>query len=467
MPEFGFGFIAYFVVIALFAFYAYRRTQTGLDFDLGGRKLTAPVSALSAGASDMSGWLLLGLPGAIYLSGISAGWIAVGLVIGAFLNWQFVAPRLRLLCTAFKSEVHTLPQLFSFRTGENRVFITLTASIVVIVFFTVYISAGFVAAAKLFESVLGWSFQTGVLVGAVITMLYTAVGGFFAVSWSDAFQALLMLAALLIVPMLALAVIDVSLINLTAESVGVFAIISSLAWGLGYFGQPHILARFMAIQEPSQIGRAKVISMSWMVLTTFGAIAVALTGIVLIPGLEDSETVFIELSRVLLNPWVAGILIAAILAAVMSTVDSQLLVVSTSIVNDLLKIQKRRLLVSRAVLVSIAVLATLLALGENNVILDIVAYAWAGLGASFGPCVLFCCYWKKTTAIGLTAGMLVGATVTILWHELGPAFPNSIGLVYEIIPAFLAACLAIVGVSLVTHPDKYESADVLSTLKDS
>ena len=468
MPEFSIGFVAYFAVVGLIAYYAYTKTKTGFDYDLGGRKLTAPVSALSAGASDMSGWLLLGLPGAIYIGGFTESWIAIGLLIGAFLNWHYVAPRLRFLCTAYEEQVHTLPQLFSLRTEHNSIALRLVSSLVVIVFFTIYTSAGFVAAAKLSVNVLGWDYQTGVLVGATITMLYTMVGGFLAVSWTDTFQALLMITALVVIPVIALSSIDVASVDLSFKTVGFVSTLSLLAWGLGYFGQPHILARFMAIKDQSEVPKAKRIGMSWMLITSLGAVAVALVGAVHLPDLADPETVFIDLAQVLLNPWVAGFLIAAILAAVMSTVDSQLIVASTAIVHDLFRIQKRRLLTSRFVVLGVAVIACLIALDENSVILNIVAYAWAGLGASFGPCVLFCCYWRGTTGQGLVAGMLVGAITTIVWYNLGLAYPDSFGAIYEIIPAFLAACLAIYLVSLTRLGVEPESAAyALEEFKDS
>ena len=468
MSELSFGFVAYFLVVACIAIYAYSRTKTGFDYDLGGRSLSAPVSALSAGASDMSGWLLLGLPGAIYLGGLTESWIAVGLLIGALLNWHFVAPRLRFFCTAYNKQVHTIPELLAVRTGYDSLLLKLTCSIVIVVFFTVYTSAGFVAAAKLATNIFDWDYRTGVLVGAAITMLYTVIGGFLAVSWTDAFQACLMLLALMVVPLIAIGSVSIGEIEWTIEAISAVSLISLLAWGLGYFGQPHILARFMAIKEQAEIPKAKLIGMTWMLATSIGAIGVAITGSVALPGLADAETVFIDLAQLLLNPWVAGFLVAAILAAVMSTVDSQLLVASTCIVNDLFNVQKRRLLTSRLVVFGVAAVAAIFALDEQSVILDIVAYAWAGLGASFGPCVLLCCYWRGTTGPGLVAGILTGAATTIIWHNLAIAYPTSFGTVYEIVPAFGLASVAIVIVSLITKQRApCDAGEMLERVKDS
>ena len=448
MNEFSLGFAAYFAVIGLITFFAYRRTHTDFDYDLGGRSLSAPVTALSAGASDMSGWLLLGLPGAVYLSGITESWIVIGLLIGAFLNWQFVAPRLRRLASAYEEEVTTLPQLFKLRTGYTGLPLRLVSSAVVIVFFTVYTSAGFVASAKLFQAVLGWDYQMAVAVGVAVIMVYTVAGGFLAVCWTDAFQALLMLVALIALPIVALQVDTSQPLVVDFRSAGAVGTISLLAWGLGYFGQPHVFARFMAIARPQELGRAKLIGMSWMLAATVGAIGIGLVGVSAVPNLADPETVFIRVAALFLNPWIAGVLIAAILAAVMSTVDSQLIVASTSIVNDLFDVKRHKLFVSRLVVIGVACSAGVIAFDENSVILDVVAYAWAGLGASFGPAVLFTLFWRRTTGDAIVAGMVVGAVTTLVWHNLGAAYGGVFASVYEMIPAFLLASLAIYGSSI-------------------
>ncbi|MYD44169.1 MAG: sodium/proline symporter [Gammaproteobacteria bacterium] len=452
MNEFSVGFAIYFLVIAVIAAIAYRRTQTDFDYDIGGKSLSAPVAALSAGASDMSGWLLLGLPGAIYLAGLGESWIIIGLLLGAYLNWQFVAPRLRLMSSAYEEEAATLPQFFRLRTGYSGVSLRLVASLVVIVFFTVYTSAGFVASAKLFQSVMGWDYHMAVVCGVVIIMVYTVAGGFLAVSWTDAFQALLMLVALIALPVFVLQTDIPSELSFTFESVSVVGTISLLAWGLGYFGQPHVLARFMALKNPSQMVRAKAIGMSWMLIATVGAIAIGLVGAIAVPDLADPETVFIRVADAFLNPYLAGLLIAAILAAVMSTVDSQLIVASTCIVNDLFQINRRKLFMSRLVVVGVALGAGVIAINENSVVLDVVAYAWAGLGASFGPAVLFSLFWRRTTGPSIVAGMIVGASTTLVWHTLGALFGGVFSDVYEMIPAFCFASIAIAIVAL-SQPD--------------
>ena len=466
MNELGIGFTVYFLVIGVIALIAYRRTRTGFDYEIGGRSLSAPVTALSAGASDMSGWLLLGLPGAVYVAGLAESWIVVGLVIGAFLNWQLVAPRLRFLSSAYEKEAITLPGLFVNRTGYSKLTLRLCSSIVVIVFFTVYTAAGFIASAKLFQSILGWDYALSVGVGVCIIMLYTVAGGFLAVSWTDAFQALLMVVALITIPLLAVSELNVQSIQLDVAETSFLGIVSLLAWGLGYFGQPHVLARFMAIKEPSQLGRAKTIGMSWMLAASAGAIAVGFVGIGVAPDLGDPETVFIRVAEILLNPWIAGVLIAAILAAVMSTVDSQLIVASTSIVSDLLNIEANKLLASRLVVVVVTVMAGIVALDEGSLILEVVAYAWAGLGASFGPALLFCLFWKKTTGPGVVAGILTGAISTIVWHELANHVGGIFGEIYEILPAFALASIAVWLVSRATESEvARERALVLDDFK--
>ena len=468
MSELSLGFALYFGVIALIALYAYRRTKTDFDYDLGGRSLSAPVAALSAGASDMSGWLLLGLPGAIYLAGLTEAWIVIGLLIGAFLNWHFVAPRLRRYSSAYDEKVATLPQFFKLRTAYDGVPMRLVSSAVVIVFFTVYTSAGFVASAKLFQTVMGWDYQMAVAVGVAVIMVYTVAGGFLAVSWTDAFQALLMMIALVALPLIVLNSTDVATLDLSVQNVGTIGTISLLGWGLGYFGQPHVLARFMAIRQPAELSRAKTIGMSWMFIATVGAIAVGVVGNVGVPDLADPETVFIRIAEVFLNPWLAGLLIAAILAAVMSTVDSQLIVASTCIVNDLLELKQHKLLLSRLVVISVAIVAGVIAFDENSVILDVVAYAWAGLGASFGPAVLFALFWRRTTGDAIVSGMVVGAVTTLVWHDLGTNYGGIFADVYEIIPAFLLASLAIAGSSYL-FPNNEAEANyrTLDELKDS
>ena len=443
------GFICYLVIVATIGLYALRRTNNANDYVIGGRTLSAPVAALSAGASDMSGWLLLGLPGAVFASGLGEAWIVVGLVCGAYANWHLVARRLRTFSERLNAV--TLPQFFSRRVAAKTRWPALVATLLVLFFFAIYTAAGFVAGAKLFESTLGLDYAVALWTGVAVVLLYTALGGFLAVSWTDFFQALLMLTALVTVAALAFwadphtgAAIAAN--DSAAATMGVLAIVSALAWGLGYFGQPHVLARFMAIDDPRSVPRARRVNLVWMTIASAAAVAVGVGGNAYYGGtLADAETVFIDLSMELLSPWLAGIIVAGILAAVMSTVDSQLLVASTALIEDVVRPAAKtlddgtRLLASRATVAGMAVVAGLIATQPESQVLALVAYAWAGLGASFGPAVLACLFWRRVTETGLAAGMLTGGTVTVVWHHLeGGLFE-----LYEIVPAFLAASIVI------------------------
>ena len=457
-PATAAAFIAYFVVIAAIGYASLRRTHGLDDYAIGGRSLKAPVAALSAGASDMSGWLLLGLPGAVYALGLAQSWIVIGLVAGAWCNWKWVAPRLRYASAALDG-ARSLPQLFTRRMGGERRALTVVATLVVLGFFTLYTAAGFVAGAKLFSSTLGLDYGTALWTGVAAIMLYTAVGGFLAVSWTDFFQALLMMGALTVVAVLAFAELPAARADIAIGAMAPIGAVSLAAWGLGYFGQPHVLARFMAIESVAAVPRARRICMSWMVVSSAGALAVGALGGPFFAasgaGLADPETVFIALCQALLHPAVAGVAVAAILAAVMSTVDSQLLVTATALVDDLPRIRKRTLserqalLASRLTVVAVAAAAGGVAMDPDSEVLGLVAYAWAGLGASFGPALLFTLFWRRATANGLIAGMLAGACCVVGWRALeGGVFE-----LYELLPAFAAACAAIVAVSMLEPGD--------------
>ena len=444
-----FGFICYLAIVATIGLYALRRTNNANDYVIGGRTLSAPVAALSAGASDMSGWLLLGLPGAVFASGLGEAWIVVGLVCGAYANWHLVARRLRTFSERLNAV--TLPQFFARRVAAKTRWPALVATLLVLFFFAIYTAAGFVAGAKLFESTLGLDHAVALWTGVAVVLVYTALGGFLAVSWTDFFQALLMLTALVTVAALAFwadphAGPAIAANDSAAATMGVLAIVSALAWGLGYFGQPHVLARFMAIDDPRSVPRARRVNLVWMTIASAAAVTVGVGGNAYYGGtLADAETVFIDLSMELLSPWLAGIVVAGILAAVMSTVDSQLLVASTALIEDVVRPaaktldDRTRLLASRATVAGMAVVAGLIATQPESQVLALVAYAWAGLGASFGPAVLACLFWRRVTETGLAAGMLTGGTVTVVWHHLeGGLFE-----LYEIVPAFLAASIVI------------------------
>lgn len=461
-------FLIYIFGMLAIGFIAWRATRNFDDYILGGRSLGSVVTALSAGASDMSGWLLMGLPGAIFLVGISESWIAIGLIIGAWLNWKWVAGRLRVH-TEINNNALTLPDYFTSRFEDSSRLLRIISAIIILLFFTIYCASGIVAGARLFESTFGMSYETALWAGAAATIIYTFIGGFLAVSWTDTVQASLMIFALILVPVmviLSLGGMSDSLQIIKQKSIenvdmikglnGV-AILSLLGWGLGYFGQPHILARFMAADSHHTIVNARRISMTWMVLCLVGACAVGFFGIAYftrhpeLAGAVDnnSERIFIELAQLLFNPWIAGVLLSAILAAVMSTLSCQLLVCSSAITEDLYKAFLRKnasqyelVWVGRMMVLVVALVAIALASNPDNRVLGLVSYAWAGFGAGFGPVILFSLTWSRMTRNGALAGMIVGAMTVIVWKHFA-----WLGL-YEIIPGFIFGCLTIIIVSL-------------------
>ena len=440
------AFIAYLIALFLVAVYANHRTKSMSDFAIGGRSISSPVAALSAGASDMSGWLLLGLPGAIYLSGLVELWIVIGLVVGALLNWSLVAQRLRVASVTW-GDATSIPHVLRLRVAAKGPLLEIVAAVAIVVFFTIYISAGFIAGAKLFESVFNLDYTWALLLGAFIVLCYTALGGFLAVSWTDTFQALLMMLVLVVVPILAFSVGNPNEnLNTTtppvwdANAYGILSVIGLLAWGLGYFGQPHILKRFMALKNPEDARTARAIGMSWMVISCLGAVAVAYAGLHLLPRIADEETILIKLSEILLNPWIAGVVIAAIMAAAMSTVDSQLMVITTSIVNSRWLSDRTALFVNRIGVIVIGTIALLLALDPESKIFGTVSLAWAGIGASIGPCVLFSLFYRKTTGPALILGILVAIVVVPIWKEW---LSGGIFDVYALLPAFLLSSIVI------------------------
>ncbi|WP_252274144.1 sodium/proline symporter PutP [Pseudomonas subflava] len=457
-------FVVYIAAMVLIGLVAYLRTKNLSDYILGGRSIGSFVTALSAGASDMSGWLLMGLPGAIFVAGISESWIAIGLVVGAYLNWLFVAGRLRVQ-TEHNGNALTLPDYFTNRFEDNSRILRIFSALVILVFFTIYCASGVVAGARLFESTFGMSYETALWAGAAATIAYTFIGGFLAVSWTDTVQATLMIFALILTPvmvMVATGGMDTTFAAIELKDATNFdmlkgatfiGVISLMAWGLGYFGQPHILARFMAADSVKSIPAARRISMTWMILCLGGAVAVGFFGIAYFsahpelagPVSENPERVFIELAKILFNPWIAGILLSAILAAVMSTLSCQLLVCSSALTEDFYKAflrkgasQKELVWVGRAMVLLVAIVAIVLASNPDNRVLGLVSYAWAGFGAAFGPVVILSVLWKGMTRNGALAGMIVGAVTVVVWK-------NWIGLgLYEIIPGFILATLAIV-----------------------
>jgi sodium/proline symporter len=469
-------FTIYLVGMLVIGIIFYRLTKNLSDYILGGRKLGGAVAALSAGASDMSGWLLLGLPGAMYAAGMNQAWIAIGLTVGAYLNWQFVARRLRRF-TELANDSITLPDYLENRFADRSRALRVVSAVVILVFFAIYTSSGLVAGATLFEKSFGLDYNWALIIGAAVIMSYTFLGGFMAVSWTDFFQGLLMFMALIAVPFIAIEAVGgwgktIATVDATqATRIDIFAettflgIVSLVAWGLGYFGQPHILARFMAIKSEREVPKARMIGMTWMILSLYGAIFTGFTGIAYFKDspLENSETVFIALTQALFNPWIAGVLLAAILAAVMSTVDSQLLVCSSALAEDFYKqifrrsaSQRELVWIGRASVIGIALIALYLASNPESKVLDLVSYAWGGFGASFGPIVILSLFWKRITRNGALAGIVVGAATVIVWKQLSGG-PFDIFGVYEIVPGFILCTLAAIVVSLLGRkPDPEE-----------
>ncbi|MEQ4673533.1 sodium/proline symporter PutP [Providencia vermicola] len=472
-------FIVYITGMLLIGYLAYRSTKNFDDYILGGRSLGSVVTALSAGASDMSGWLLMGLPGAIFIAGISESWIAIGLTLGAYFNWLFVAGRLRLQ-TEKNNNALTLPDYFTSRFEDSSKILRIISAIVILVFFTIYCASGVVAGGLLFESTFHISYEKAMWLGALATIAYTFLGGFLAVSWTDTVQASLMIFALILTPIvviLSMGGIDTSIEVIKAKNpeyldmfkgMNFIAILSLLGWGLGYFGQPHILARFMAADSHQTIHSARRISMTWMVLCLGGTIAVGFFGIgyfEMNPSVagavtQNNERIFMELAAILFNPWIAGVLLSAILAAVMSTLSCQLLVCASALTEDLYKpfirktaSQKELVWVGRFMVLLVAAIAIYIARDPNNKVLGLVSNAWAGFGAAFGPVVLMSVLWKRMTRTGALAGMLVGAITVLVWMQY------KWFALYEIIPGFIFATIAIVVVSLMTKAPSAEAQE--------
>lgn len=459
-------FVGYLVLTMLIGVVAYKATSSLSDYILGGRRLGPGVAALSVGASDMSGWLLLGLPGAVYLSGVNQAWIGIGLVIGAWLNWLFVAKRLRVY-TEQANDSLTLPDFLENRLADHSGLIRVISAVTILVFFVFYTASGLVGGAILFEQVFGLSYITALLLGGGVIVAYTFVGGFLAVSWTDFFQGILMLLALIALPwavMNELGGIDQTLTTLDGmdaakldlfHDFSLLSGLSLLAWGLGYFGQPHILARFMAIDSPRSVPLSRRIAMSWMILSLIGSVGVGLAGAVYFVDapLDNPETVFLALANAVFNPWVAGLLIAAIMSAIMSTIDSQLLVCSSAITEDFYKRWFRPaahdnelVWVGRFAVLAVAVCSMLIALNPESSVLELVSYAWAGFGAAFGPVIIISLYWSRLTRNGALAGILMGAFTVIGWKQLEGG-PFGLFDLYEIVPGFIISALACIFIS--------------------
>ncbi|WP_102348485.1 sodium/proline symporter PutP [Bacillus sp. Marseille-P3661] len=474
----------YFIAMLIIGFYAYRKTTNLSDYMLGGRGLGPAVTALSAGASDMSGWMLMGLPGAMYTTGLSSAWIAIGLTLGAYLNYLIVAPRLRTY-TKLANDSITIPNFLENRFSDTTKILRSVSAIVVIVFFTLYTSAGLVSGGTLFESAFGLDYRLGLFVTAGVVIIYTLFGGFLAVSLTDFVQGCIMFLALVLVPVVAFTdlggtaavfesvkTIDPNLMDIF-KGTSVIGIISFLAWGLGYFGQPHIIVRFMAISSVKELKPARRIGIGWMIISIVGALAVGLVGIAYISKynipLDNPETIFILFSNILFNPYITGFLLAAILAAIMSTISSQLLVTSSALTEDFYKAFFRRkatdkelVLVGRLAVLFVALIAIGLSYTPNDTILSLVGNAWAGFGAAFGPAILLSLYWKRMNSWGALTGIVVGAVTVIIWISI----PALTGFIYEMIPGFILSFISIIIVSLLTRKPNQKILDEFAEMEN-
>ena len=447
------------IMIAIGCIFATKIKSTA-EYFLGGRGVGAWVTALSAQASDMSGWLLMGLPGAIYMAGLGKSWVAIGLAVGTILNWLFIAPRLRIYTE--KTNAVTLSTFFENRFRDRLGLLRALSGIVILFFFTIYCASGLVSCGKLFDSVFGIPQGTSILIGMFVILIYTVLGGYLAVCWTDLVQGALMFFAIIIVPVAAYFYIrnnmepgtlsnafgenSLSLIPPDTFGLGaVLAIISSAVWGLGYCGQPHILTRFMSIKSAKILPRSTIIATIWVIISLTAAVLVGFLAKPLVPGLnkDNSETVFIKLIGFLCNPWLGGVFLAAILAAIMSTIDSQLLVSSSALTEDFYKKYLRKkasvkeaVWVSRGFVVLIIMIATAIAFRSNKTIFDIVEFAWGGCGATFGPVVIMALYSSRTTAKSAFIGMSVSFVVLLVWYFTGLS-----AYMYEILPGFVAGLI--------------------------
>lgn len=471
----GITFGIYLLIMLAIGWYFYNRTKNLSDYVLGGRSLGSWGTSISAQASDMSGWLLLGLPGAAYATGLSGSvWMAIGLALGTYLNWKLVAQRLRISTQEYSNAI-TIPSYLEKRFNDDSRVLRKASSIFILLFFLVYTASGFVSGGKLFQTVFGVPYNVSVIIGAVVVVAYTFLGGFMAVCWTDIIQGLLMFFTLLILPVTVVvqagginevvSAVDPALLNpfnaasitgsaSSSTTLVVISIISSLAWGLGYFGQPHILARFMAIKNPDLIKKSRIIAMFWVVLSLIGATAVGLVGHSVITDISayggDSETIFMLLVNKCVPLILTGILLSAILAAIMSTADSQLLVAASTVSEDFYKgmikpkaSDRELILVSRLTVLSVAVIALIIAFNPDSSVLGLVSYAWAGFGAAFGPVILLSLFYKKMTRNAAATGMIIGGLTSVLWPLLKKVSSLAIFQLYELVPGFLFAVLAI------------------------
>jgi len=499
------------VVIAIGVYYAKRANESSANYIIGGRSLGPWVTAMAAEASDMSGWLLMGLPGVAYWFGLSdAVWTAIGLFIGTYLNWLFVAKRLRIYSHAADNSI-TIPDFISNRFKEKTKVLMTIAALFILIFFTVYAASCFVTVGKLFSTLFNVKYVYMMIAGALFVVLYTFIGGFLAESASDFMQGIIMIFALSIIAVLGVVSAGgVSAVIQNARQIpgfleffgvaqpvvnngvqqlgqngmpmfgesgryGLLTVISTLSWGLGYFGMPHVLIKFMAIEKPEELRRSRVIAAIWCAVSLFAAFAIGIIGRVLFPAAyltrSDSEKIFILLSTNFLLPFIAGIVLSGILAATISSSDSYLLMAASTFSKNFYQgILKKDasdravLYTTRITLIVVAVIGMLIALDENSVIFKVVSFAWAGFGATFGPLILFSLFWKRTTRSGAIAGMITGGSMVFIWNLLIKPIDGIFGI-YELFPAFVLSCIAIVVVSLLSEEPSEDIQNEFESVK--
>lgn len=493
--------LAYFICVITIGFvYAKRSNSSTEEYFLGGRKVGPWLTALSAEASDMSGYLLMGIPGLAYFTGVAdAGWTAIGLCLGTWANWKIVAKRLRLYSVKAGNAI-TLPQFFSNRVHDKKNVVSTIAALIILIFFCIYVGSCFVTCGKLFHALFGLDYATMMVLGALIVFLYTLVGGYLSVVTTDFVQGCLMFFALVVVLVGSITMangVDVTVTFLndipgymslltssvasvdasgnqiiegsravfaSPKEIGIAGIVSYLAWGLGYFGMPHILIRFMGIRSADEVKKSRVIAVVWVCVSMASAVCIGLVGRAVLPTEfltnSDAENVFIVLSRIMLPSFMCGVVVSGILAASMSSASSYLLMAGSSVAENIYRgvfkkdaTDNQVMIVSRFTLIAVLLIGIVIAADSNSVIFKVVSYAWAGLGASFGPLTLFSLYWKRLNKQGAIAGMITGCVSVIIWHTFLTPMGGLFGI-YELLPCFLIASLAIYLVSKATsEPD--------------
>lgn len=470
------AFILYFSLLLMIGIIFHRKQHTSSDFIVGNRSLSFWLVALSAHASDMSAWLFMAFPMSIFVLGLPRIWIALGLLVGMYLNWQFVAPKLRSMTEDY--HCYTLSSFFEKRFKDKSGMIRIISALVMVIFLTHYLSAGLIAMGNLFESLFGLDYFIGLSIAMMVVVIYTFIGGFTTVAWTDLFQGIFLLIMLLIVPFIAYAKIDgwnqiVEMaqkknISLSfapeANFDAVFSIFSlALGWGLGYFGMPHIITKFMGIKHVSELNKSKWLGMSWQVITLGAATLVGLISIAYFPnGLEKPELVFVEMVKELFHPFIGGFILCAIIAANLSTMDSQILVCGSVLSEDLYvplhhrpPTDRQILWFSKLSVIFISIVALALSFNRNSTVLDTVLYSWSGLGSAFGPLVLMSLYSTTTNRYGAMAGIIVGTFVAMIWPSLNPLLTS-----YEVlpmIPGFILSAIAIYLVSRWTNSNLQQS----------